>query len=133
MINQLKPGITQRQVMYAMGTPMLVDNFHPNRWDYVYRVQPGDADAEQKRVSLYFDHETLVGIQGDFKPDPKAPRVNKETTVDVPEREFEKTFWEEIVWLFEGMPAKTPKIIPENPDPETPVKNQQDNIFNNRF
>ena len=135
MINQLKPGINQRQVSYIMGSPMMKDFFHPNRWDYVYLVQPGNAAVEQKRVSLYFNNqETLVSIQGDFKPDPKAPRVIKERTVDVPKREFEKTLWEKIVWLFEGMPVRSPKEVTVSTDEaEKPIKNQEDNIFNNRF
>src|SRR5690606_17744119 len=40
MINQLRPGMTRRQVRFIMGNPMITDTFHPNRWDYLYSIQP---------------------------------------------------------------------------------------------
>lgn len=68
MVNQLKPGMTQRQVLFVMGTPLLTDTFHPERWDYVYRVKPGYGDAEQFRVTLYFQDDILAGLDGDLRP-----------------------------------------------------------------
>ena len=68
MINQLQPGMTKNQVAYVMGTPLLVDTFHPNRWDYIYSYQPGGDDREQRRITLYFDEdETLKHIEGDTR------------------------------------------------------------------
>ena len=68
MVNQLKPGMNKRQVLFVMGTPMLSDTFHPERWDYIYRVHPGSKPAEQFRVTLYFQDETLAGMDGDLRP-----------------------------------------------------------------
>ncbi|MCB1733978.1 MAG: outer membrane protein assembly factor BamE [Gammaproteobacteria bacterium] len=68
MVNQLKPGMNKRQVLFVMGTPMLTDTFHPERWDYVYRIQPGGESAEQFRITLYFQDETLAGMEGDLRP-----------------------------------------------------------------
>jgi len=39
MIDQLRPNMTKRQVLYVMGTPMLADFFHENRWDYIYQIK----------------------------------------------------------------------------------------------
>ena len=44
MIDQLRPGMTRRQVRFIMGNPLLVDTFHANRWDYLYSLQPGGGE-----------------------------------------------------------------------------------------
>ena len=36
MVNKLEAGMSKSQVAYIMGTPLLIDTFHPNRWDYIY-------------------------------------------------------------------------------------------------
>lgn len=100
MINQLKPNIKKRQVLYIMGSPMLVDIFHQKRWDYLYSNQPGGQSREQKRISLYFEGDTLVGIQGDFKPTINTEKLSKEVTVEVPKRDLDKTMSEKIIGLF---------------------------------
>ena len=41
MVAQLKPGMTKDQVRFALGTPLVTDVFHGDRWDYVYRFKPG--------------------------------------------------------------------------------------------
>jgi outer membrane protein assembly factor BamE len=102
MIDQLRPNMTERQVLYILGSPMLVDTFHQKRWDYLYSNQPSGEDRQQKRVSVMFDDNGLVsGIQGDFKPS-STPVVkpSEETTVDVPKREIERTMWQKIKGLF---------------------------------
>lgn len=69
MIDQLRPGMTRRQVRFIMGNPMIIDTFHPNRWDYVYSMQPGGGERRQERVSLEFDdQDRLTSIAGDFRP-----------------------------------------------------------------
>ncbi len=69
MIDQLRPGMTQRQVRFIMGNPLIQDTFHPLRWDYLYSIQPGGGARQQERVALYFNQElTLAGLSGDFMP-----------------------------------------------------------------
>ncbi|MGR9014000.1 MAG: outer membrane protein assembly factor BamE [Gammaproteobacteria bacterium] len=101
MIDQLRPNMNQRQVLYIMGSPMLVDFFHKKRWDYLYSAQLDGGSRQQKRISLYFDDDRLVGVQGDFKPS-EVPviKLSEETTVDVPKRDLDKTLWEMISGLF---------------------------------
>jgi outer membrane protein assembly factor BamE len=102
MIDQIRPNMTERQVMYILGSPMLVDTFHQKRWDYLYSNQPSGEDRQQKKVSILFDENDLVsGVQGDFKPsDKEVPKPSDETTVDVPKREIELTMWQKIKGLF---------------------------------
>ena len=69
MIDQLRPGMTRRQVRFIMGNPLITDTFHANRWDYLYSIQPGGGQRQQERVSLVFDgNDQLVGLAGDFMP-----------------------------------------------------------------
>lgn len=62
-IAQLKTGMSENQVKYLLGTPMIQDIFHPDRWDYVYSLKPGKGKAEQKRLTLYFKNGILAQIQ----------------------------------------------------------------------
>ena len=69
MIDQLRPGMTRRQVRFIMGNPLLVDTFHPNRWDYLYSLQPGGGERQQERISILFNgSDQLAGLSGDFMP-----------------------------------------------------------------
>jgi len=68
MVDQLRPGMTQRQVRFIMGTPLIQDTFHPERWDYLYSLKSGRSDRVQERISLNFDDNRLVGLSGDFVP-----------------------------------------------------------------
>ena len=69
MINQLRPGMTRAQVRYLMGSPLITDPFHANRWDYIYSIQPGGGAMQQENVSLTFNADNqLIGLAGDFLP-----------------------------------------------------------------
>jgi len=67
MVSQLKPGLTKDQVRFILGTPVLMDMFHANRWDYVYRLQKGNTGAvEMRKFSTYFDaSDKLIRVAGD--------------------------------------------------------------------
>jgi len=68
MIDQLRPGMTESQVRYIMGTPLVTDTFSPGRWDYLYSFKPGGEPRVQERVSLYFEEGKLTRLTGDFHP-----------------------------------------------------------------
>ena len=100
-IDQLRPKMSKRQVLYIMGSSMLVDVFHQKRWDYIYSEQPGGKERKQKRISLYFDGDELIGVQGDFRPSTlPVIKQSKETTVEVTPRNLDKTLWEKISHIF---------------------------------
>jgi len=68
MVNKLEAGMSKSQVAYIMGTPLLIDTFHPNRWDYIYSFHPGNGKREQRRVTLIFNSdETLKHVEGDTR------------------------------------------------------------------
>ncbi len=63
MLETLTPGMDKRRVKLAIGSPMLQDPFHPNRWDYVYSFKAGMTDEEQSaHIILYFDGNKLAKI-----------------------------------------------------------------------
>jgi len=68
MVDQLQRGMDKQRVAYVMGTPLLVDVFHQDRWDYVYRLKPGRGKPTQRRISLHFENDQLVRIDGDVTP-----------------------------------------------------------------
>jgi outer membrane protein assembly factor BamE len=72
MIDKLEPGMTRRQVIFVMGSPIVRDPFHQDRWDYVFNFQPGGGVRGQERVTLYFENELLARFDGDFEPGPGA-------------------------------------------------------------
>ena len=65
MVAQLKQGQTKDQVRFILGTPLIVDVFHADRWDYVYRFQPGRGELEQRKLTVYFQDNRLVRVSGD--------------------------------------------------------------------
>ena len=60
-LDQLELGMTRSQVRFLLGTPMIDDPFHKNRWDYVYYIKIGRKQTTYKRwVSVFFDEGDLV-------------------------------------------------------------------------
>jgi len=68
MLLQLRPGMTQSQVRFIMGTPLIQDSFHGKRWDYVYQMREKGKIIEQRRVILDFENEVLKTVRGDIVP-----------------------------------------------------------------
>lgn len=68
MINQLKPGMTREQVKYVMGSPLIADSFHPDRWDYVYTLRTGEGKRTRQQLTVLFKDDALVSLSGDFLP-----------------------------------------------------------------
>lgn len=102
MIDQLEPGMNHRQVRFVMGTPLVIDVFHQNRWDYYYSVNPGNSTSTtQKRISLFFEENKLSGVQGDFRPD-NLPifEPTQDTTIIVPKIDREKTTKQKLKAFF---------------------------------
>ena len=65
VIAQLKPGMTREQVRFLLGTPLLTDIFHADRWDYVYWREAENGKRESRRVALFFNDGKLERVQGD--------------------------------------------------------------------
>jgi len=88
MINQLRPGMDKRQVRFILGTPLLVDPFHKERWDYFYYLNKAGQQQKKERITVFFEDDKLVSLAGNFKPSNefKPMTINTEV-IDVPKRE----------------------------------------------
>lgn len=71
MFAQLKEGQTREQVKFILGTPLLTDVFHADRWDYPFYLQRGNGELTSARVSLYFKDDKVVRIDGGNLPTEK--------------------------------------------------------------
>lgn len=65
-VDQLKPGLSKRQVYALLGSPAVQDPFHQSRWDYLATVSKRGGDTEVKNLVLSFDGDTLASIEGDY-------------------------------------------------------------------
>lgn len=68
---QRKEGVTRDQVRFVLGTPLLTDMFHADRWDYVFRLKKSSGQVIASRVSVFFKENRLVNIEGDTLPTEK--------------------------------------------------------------
>ena len=87
MVNNLKPGMSKSQVRYVMGTPILVDVFHQDRWDYIFTMKKPAAERQEKRVTLFFKDDRLERLVGDIRPEPpdQITTTREATVYEVPD------------------------------------------------
>lgn len=69
MVAQLERGMSRRQVRFIMGTPLIEDTFHADRWDYRYMLRNGNNTIRENRVSVLFDGDELIDVQGALRPE----------------------------------------------------------------
>ncbi|WP_237386100.1 outer membrane protein assembly factor BamE [Xenorhabdus sp. Sc-CR9] len=69
-VSKIQKGMTQQQVAYTLGTPMLTDPFGSQTWYYVFRQQPGHEKVSQETLTLSFDNS---GILTDIKNEKSLP------------------------------------------------------------
>jgi outer membrane protein assembly factor BamE len=73
MVSRLKPGMTRDQVRFILGTPLVSDLFHADRWDYVFSRRPeGGGRVEQRRIAVFFSDGKLTRVEGDVVPQKPA-------------------------------------------------------------
>ncbi len=62
VLQKLEVGMSRQQVLYLLGTPLLTDPFHQDRWDYIYYLKPGNEEASFSRLTLFFEGDRLSRI-----------------------------------------------------------------------
>jgi outer membrane protein assembly factor BamE len=67
-VEALKSGMTRQQVREILGTPLLNDVFHANRWDYVFTIRRQGVEPQQRRLTVFFNGELLDRFEGDPMP-----------------------------------------------------------------
>ena len=71
MLNQLKVGQTREQVRFILGTPLLTDIFHADRWDFPFYLARGDGELTSSRVTVYFKDDKVERFDGGNLPTEK--------------------------------------------------------------
>jgi len=117
MVAQLKPGMTREQVRFVLGTPLITDIFHADRWDYVFFRELPDGKREQRSLSVVFEKDKLARVLGDLLPSDGtavqstgfAPQVKP----DAPAKPAAK-------------PAAEPAVEPEKKPAPAPVAKEEE-------
>jgi outer membrane protein assembly factor BamE len=122
-VDKLKVGLTRSQVRFLLGTPLLVDPFHTNRWDYVFNYRKAGKLTEQRRLALFFDGDVLARIEAEgIEPKGEVPEA-KPAAVEKPAEkpaEPEKASVVETAPIVAPPPIETTK--PEQPAPAPAVE-----------
>jgi len=66
MVDKLKPGMGRSQVRFVLGSALIDDVFHKDRWDYVYRLLQHGNLVEEYKLTVFFEDDKLVRTAGDF-------------------------------------------------------------------
>lgn len=83
MLDQIKAGMNREQVRFALGSPLLQNTFRTDRWDYVFRYQHANGQADLRRVTIRFKDEQVAAIEADELPqrddasDPALPGARR--------------------------------------------------------
>jgi outer membrane protein assembly factor BamE len=127
MLLKLRPGMTKSQVQFIMGTPLLVDSFHSNRWDYFYQLRKQGEIVSQRRVILDFEKDLLVRVRGDVVPKGASVEdVTKQLETEAAKGDQSEAPMDEADKPAEPIvnPIEEPDIKPTDAAPESSIKDQ---------
>lgn len=95
-LNLLKPGMPKRKVRFIMGTPLINDSFHQDRWDYFYSLETKGKLQKTEHLTLYFKDDKLHKFSGDKYPQPKSEQSilkHQQETVVLVHPKIKKKGW----------------------------------------
>jgi outer membrane protein assembly factor BamE len=72
-VDKLEIGMTKAQVKFLLGTPMSIDSFDHDRWDYIYTYKAGNNDPVRNNLSVFFENNLLAKIEGKALVQPNNP------------------------------------------------------------
>lgn len=84
MVAKLKPGMTRSQVRFILGTPLIVDMFRTNRWDYIYIYEKRGKVTEQRKITVIFEDDKLARVEGDVVPAAAGDKADSAAGADKP-------------------------------------------------
>lgn len=64
----LKPGMSRLQVRDVLGSPLLTDIFHADRWDYVFTIKRQGTEPQKRTVTVWFDGERMKSVDAPELP-----------------------------------------------------------------
>ena len=62
MVEKITLGMNKEQVRYVLGSPLITDSLHPDRWDYIYFFTPGYGEQQLRQLTLMFDRNEVIDI-----------------------------------------------------------------------
>jgi outer membrane protein assembly factor BamE len=72
-VTKVEVGMTRKQVQFLLGTPMISDTFHRDRWDYAYYLVHGRSDDVVRRwLVVYFDGDRVTRFERDVEMQPAS-------------------------------------------------------------
>lgn len=75
MVSKLRPGLSEAQVRFVMGTPQVIDPFEPGRWVYLYNLRRGNGETVESRFVVWLENGTLVRWEGTPLPESARRRL----------------------------------------------------------
>ena len=97
MVGRLEIGMEESKVRFILGTPLLVDPFNPDRWDYIYTLRQGSGPTVRRHLALYFTDGLLARIEGDLESGTASDPERAPILVTVPQRKTREGFLERLV------------------------------------
>jgi outer membrane protein assembly factor BamE len=91
MLDQLKPGMSRDQVKFVLGTPLLADIFHADRWDYPFYLARGNGELTTSRVTVFFKDNKVDHFDGGHLPSEKEYIARIAGTVAAPPPDEQKS------------------------------------------
>jgi outer membrane protein assembly factor BamE len=104
LVEKLKVGQSKQQVRLVLGTPLLVDPFHTDRWDYVYQYTRDARRVESRTFTVYFVDDKLARWEGDELPVSTAQlnRIAADRALAPQPSPEDKGFFERLLDIFKG-------------------------------
>jgi outer membrane protein assembly factor BamE len=126
-VEQLKAGMSRQQVREILGTSLLTDVFHADRWDYVFTIRRQGVEPQQRRLTLFFNGEVLDRFEGDTMPSEEEfvaaldtrKRSGKVPTLEASEDQLKKFEPAKEKQADTASPASLPPLPPSYPPLES--------------
>ena len=112
----LRPGLTRLQVRDILGTPLVADPFHADRWDYIFMLRRQGTEAQRRSVVVHFDGNVVKSVEATELPTERefVASISRVKEVQPPKLELTD----------EERKALPPPVRPEAPpaEPMGPVR-----------
>jgi len=87
MLDELKVGMTKRQVAYVMGTPLIRSPYQQERWDYLYTLERRDKVVKDYQVTVFFQNDIYTHFEGEV-PQEEKPEKQQEVLQEKKENDL---------------------------------------------
>lgn len=77
-VDEIKPGMSKRQIAIILGTPAVADPFNQDRWDYINTFKYKGKIEKVKRLTLYFKNDKLVKTEGNYFPEKNSTNIDED-------------------------------------------------------